>query len=81
MPQGVHALPHAVALGRRPGGAAKPRLGRGRQRAADARGVRRGARRDQEAGRRTRSAFPNQHYNSLTSWGVDSNGEVKHVYA
>jgi sulfane dehydrogenase subunit SoxC len=24
--------------------------------------------------------FPNQHYNSLTSWGIDSNGEVKHVY-
>jgi len=26
-------------------------------------------------------AFPNQHYNSLTSWGVDSKGEIKHVYA
>ena len=26
-------------------------------------------------------AFPNQHYNSLTSWGIDSNGEIKHVYA
>src|SRR6266850_1314961 len=26
-------------------------------------------------------AFPNQHYNSLTSWAVDNNGEVKHVYA
>jgi len=26
-------------------------------------------------------AFPNQHYNSITSWGVESNGEVKHVYA
>jgi sulfane dehydrogenase subunit SoxC len=25
--------------------------------------------------------FPNQHYNSITSWGVGSNGEVKHVYA
>jgi sulfane dehydrogenase subunit SoxC len=25
--------------------------------------------------------FPNQHYNSLTSWGVDSKGEIKHVYA
>jgi sulfane dehydrogenase subunit SoxC len=25
-------------------------------------------------------AFPNQHYNSITSWGVGSNGEVKHVY-
>src|SRR6266851_1462138 len=24
--------------------------------------------------------FPNQHYNSITSWGVASNGEVKHVY-
>jgi sulfane dehydrogenase subunit SoxC len=26
-------------------------------------------------------AFPNQHYNSITSWGVGGNGEVKHVYA
>src|SRR5689334_3941222 len=25
--------------------------------------------------------FPNQHYNSLTSWAVDAEGEVKHVYA
>jgi sulfane dehydrogenase subunit SoxC len=25
--------------------------------------------------------FLNQHYNSITSWGVASNGEVKHVYA
>jgi sulfane dehydrogenase subunit SoxC len=25
--------------------------------------------------------FPNQHYNSITSWGVGSGGEVKHVYA
>jgi sulfane dehydrogenase subunit SoxC len=26
-------------------------------------------------------AFPNQHYNSITSWGIASNGEVRHVYA
>jgi sulfane dehydrogenase subunit SoxC len=26
-------------------------------------------------------AFPNQHYNSITSWGVDSSGGIKHVYA
>jgi sulfane dehydrogenase subunit SoxC len=26
-------------------------------------------------------AFPNQHYNSITSWGVDAKGEIKHVYA
>ena len=26
-------------------------------------------------------AFPNQHYNSITSWGVAANGEIKHVYA
>jgi sulfane dehydrogenase subunit SoxC len=26
-------------------------------------------------------AFPNQHYNSITSWGIDSKGEIKHVYA
>ena len=25
--------------------------------------------------------FPNQHYNSLTSWAVDANGGIKHVYA
>jgi len=25
--------------------------------------------------------FPNQHYNSITSWGVDPSGQVKHVYA
>jgi len=24
--------------------------------------------------------FPNQHYNSLTSWAIDAKGEVKHVY-
>jgi sulfane dehydrogenase subunit SoxC len=27
------------------------------------------------------AAFPNQHYNSITSWGIGSNGEIKHVYA
>jgi sulfane dehydrogenase subunit SoxC len=26
-------------------------------------------------------AFPNQHYNSTTSWAIDSKGEIKHVYA
>jgi sulfane dehydrogenase subunit SoxC len=26
-------------------------------------------------------AFPNQHYKSITSWGIDSKGEIKHVYA
>jgi sulfane dehydrogenase subunit SoxC len=25
--------------------------------------------------------FPNQHYNSLTSWAVNDKGEIKHVYA
>jgi sulfane dehydrogenase subunit SoxC len=25
--------------------------------------------------------FPNQHYNSITSWAIDDKGEVKHVYA
>jgi hypothetical protein len=24
--------------------------------------------------------FPNQHYNSLTAWGIESTGEIKHVY-
>ena len=27
------------------------------------------------------NAFPNQHYNGPTSWGIDASGEVKHVYA
>jgi sulfane dehydrogenase subunit SoxC len=27
------------------------------------------------------AAFPSQHYNGPTSWGVDASGEVKHVYA
>jgi sulfane dehydrogenase subunit SoxC len=27
------------------------------------------------------TGFPSQHYNSITSWGVDGKGEVKHVYA
>jgi sulfane dehydrogenase subunit SoxC len=26
-------------------------------------------------------AFGNNHYNSLTSWGIDAKGEIKHVYA
>ncbi len=26
-------------------------------------------------------AFPNNHYNSLTAWGIDGKGEIKHVYA
>ena len=26
-------------------------------------------------------AFPNQHHNAVTSWGIDVNGEVNHVYA
>ncbi len=25
-------------------------------------------------------AFPNNHYNSLTSWGIEASGEIKHVY-
>lgn len=25
--------------------------------------------------------FPNQHCNTLTSWGIDAKGEIKHVYA
>src|SRR5262249_11139754 len=48
--QGVHALPHAVALGWPAGDPAKPRVGRRRQRAAAARRVRGGARTDREAG-------------------------------
>ena len=47
---GVHALSHAVALGRPARRAAKPRLGRGRQRATAAEGLRGGAGRDQETG-------------------------------
>jgi len=25
-------------------------------------------------------AFPNQHFNAITSWAVDRTGEVTHVY-
>jgi sulfane dehydrogenase subunit SoxC len=28
-----------------------------------------------------KNPFINNHYNSLTSWGIDSKGEIKHVYA
>ena len=28
----------------------------------------------------TVTAFPSQHYNGPTSWGIERNGEVKHVY-
>ncbi len=27
------------------------------------------------------AAFPNQHFNGITSWAIDAKGEVKHVYA
>ena len=27
------------------------------------------------------TAFPTQHYNGITSWAIDGNGEVRHVYA
>src|SRR5438034_54588 len=39
------------------------------------------ARGETQAPVRSPLAFPNQHYNSTTSWGIDSNGEIKHVYA
>ncbi len=39
------------------------------------------ARGETKAPVRSPLAFPNQHYNSLTSWAVDSKGEIKHVYA
>ena len=27
------------------------------------------------------TGFPSQHYNGVTSWAVERDGEVKHVYA
>ena len=27
------------------------------------------------------TAFPNQHFNAVTSWGIEASGEVKHVYS
>ena len=27
------------------------------------------------------TAFPTQHYNGITSWAIERNGEVRHVYA
>ena len=71
----------AVALGRPAGGAAEPRLGRSRQRAAAAGRIRRRSAARPRSRSRPRSAFPNQHYNSITSWGIDGKGEIKHVYA
>jgi len=63
-----------------PGGPAKSRLGRSRQRATDSRRVRGRAGRDQEPVTNL-LASPTQHYNSITSWGIGSDGEIKHVYA
>ena len=77
---GFHALHHALALGRPAGRPAKPRLGRRRPRAAAAADF--VAARGQTAKPVTNPlAFPNQHYNSLTSWGIDNKGGIKHVYA
>src|SRR5262249_38629319 len=44
--QGVHAIPHAVALGRRPCGIAEPRVGRSRLRTTNTRRTRGRSRRD-----------------------------------
>ena len=71
---GVHALSDAVAVERRSGHVAKPRLGRGRQRAADARG---------NSLRRVANcssvppllAFENHHFNAVTTWAVDQKGD------
>ncbi len=63
------------------GGAEEPRLGRFRQprsRCAPSSSPR--AARPKTPVTNT-LAFPNQHYNSLTSWGIDAKGEIKHVYA
>src|SRR5260221_500625 len=56
--QGVHALSRPLELERRSGGAAEPRLGRGGQRAADARPDRRCPRRDLEAAAGPRVSEP-----------------------
>ncbi len=39
------------------------------------------ARGETQAPVRNPLGFPNQHYNSTTSWAIDSSGEIKHVYA
>ena len=39
------------------------------------------AARGETRGFRPITAFPGQHYNGPTSWAIDRNGEVKHVYA
>ena len=78
--QGLHPLPHALALGRRCRDAAKPRLGRCRQRAADPGRIRRRSAGELKAVPPV-GAVLNQHFNAVTSWGVDGAGEVKHVYA
>jgi len=27
------------------------------------------------------TGFPSQHYNAITTWAIERNGQVKHVYA
>ncbi len=61
------------------GGAEEPRLGRGRRRRSRCAPIS-----SPRAAKPRKSpnvlGFPNQHYNSLTIWGIDSRGEIKHVY-
>lgn len=74
--QGLHPLPHAVALGRGPATL--------QSRAWDEAGNVQPTRAEFVAvrGELTKPppilSFPNQHCNSITSWGIASNGEVKH---
>ena len=56
--QGFHPVPRALELEWRPGDPAKPRVGRGRQRAADARSSRGPARPDDEGPARDRFSGP-----------------------
>ena len=77
--QGADQVPHALALGRPAGRAAKSSLGRSRQRAADARTM--FAERGAPKVNVPVTAFPMGHMNVITSWSVDNKGEVKHVYA
>jgi len=70
--QGFYPVPHALAVGRRSCGPAKPRLGRaGNVQPTRAQFV---AQRGETQKVPNVLGFPNQHYNSLTSWRSTAKG-------
>ena len=76
--QGLHPVPHALALGWLSRSPAKSSMGRSRQCAASRTFA---AQRGELKKVPPVTAVPNQHCNAITSWAVDNTGVVKHVYA